>query len=61
VHSPSGERSATRWPWPRVTGLSSSSVAQFIRPGYFSSELEQELRPLLARRQVVARERIGVR
>ena len=58
---PSGARIAVRAPQPRATARSSSSVAQFRRSGYCSSgSVEEELRPLVARRQMVAREGVDM-
>ena len=53
---------AVRAPQPRSTARSSSSAPQLIRVRILQlRQLEQQLRPCVARRQVVARERVDVR
>ena len=60
--SQSGARIAVRSPQPRSTARSSSSTAQLsrVRIAQFR-QVEDRVGPLVARRQVIARERVDVR
>ena len=52
---------AGRSPCPAATILSRSSTAAFIRAGYLQlRQVEEDLRQLVRRRQVVPRERVDV-